>query len=87
METTSSDGKFERSNTALQDLLRDLRDLNLSEDIYDESQFLQAHGGYSDVFVGKCRKYEGMRVAIKRLRVHIMKNKDIAKVCDCTLCR
>ena len=81
MATSSSNpGSFEESKKALNDLLNDLRDLDLTNDINDESPFLQAHGGYSDVFVGKCRKHNGMRVAIKRLRVHIMANKDVAKV-------
>ena len=75
----TSSSSSEASRQALRDLLDGRRDLDLSSDVYDESLYLQAHGGYSDVFRGRSRKH-GVDVAIKRLRVHIMADKDVAKV-------
>ena len=75
-----SDSSFEASRRALHELLKDLCDIDLTDDIYDEGPFLEAHGGYSDVFAGKSRKHGATVLAIKRLRVHIMKNKDVFKV-------
>lgn len=64
------------------DLLLDtLRDVDLSGDLYDESVHLDAHGGYCDIFTAKSRKHGNTTVAVKRLRVHILHNKDASKVC------
>lgn len=64
------------------DLLLDtLRDVDLSGDLYDESVHLDAHGGYCDIFTAKSRKHGNTSVAMKRLRVHILHNKDASKVC------
>ena len=59
--------------TALQDLLDGLRDLNLdlTDDLYDETQFQQSHGGYSDVYKGRSRRHN-ITVAVKCIRVHIL---------------
>ncbi len=65
---------------SLNSLLEDLRDLDLTGKIIEESPFLKAHGGFSDVFSGKSLQHNGMQVAIKRLRVHVLDNQKMAKV-------
>ncbi len=61
-------------------LLETLRDINLSGDIFDESVYLDAHGGYCDIFTAKSRRHGNITVAVKRIRVHILRNKDASKV-------
>ncbi len=68
------------SRAVLDSLLEALRGIDLSGDIFDENVFLDAHGGYCDVFTAKSRKHGDMTVAVKRLRVHILHNKDASKV-------
>ena len=63
----------------LEKLLEELRPINLTRDIYYENPDLEVHGGNSDVFKGKSRKHGDVEVAVKRLRVHILKQKDISK--------
>ncbi len=65
---------------SLKSLLDNLRDLDLTGKITEESPFLKAHGGYSDVFSGKSLRHGGMQVAIKRLRVHLLESQKTAKV-------
>ncbi len=60
--------------------LEGLHDLDLSNDISDETPYLSAHGGYCDIFTAKSRKHGDITVAVKRLRVHILHNKDASKV-------
>lgn len=61
-------------------LLETLRDIDLSDDLFDESAYLDAHGGYCDIFTAKSRKHGNISVAVKRLRVHIVRDKDASKV-------
>jgi len=68
------------SRAVLDSLLEALRGIDLSGDVFDENVFLDAHGGYCDVFTAKSRKHGDMTVAVKRLRVHILHNKDASKM-------
>ncbi|KAI5115271.1 hypothetical protein M0805_001505 [Coniferiporia weirii] len=76
--TSSSD---EQSPPATKDKLQELLDriahLNLTGKISDISPTMKTHGAYSDIFTGYCSTMpsgegKNMKVAIKRLRVHIM---------------
>lgn len=58
-------------------------DLTGSIEIQDVAK--NAHGGYCDVFIGHCLQPNTgilLKVAIKRLRVHILSERDFAKVCS-----
>lgn len=68
------------SQVDLGHLLETLRSVNLSNDIFDQNVFLDAHGGYCDIFTAKSKRHGDMTVAVKRLRVHILHNKDASKV-------
>lgn len=63
-----------------------LKHLDLSGLIKDISPVLEALGGYSDVYTGTIisngtgRKNREMKVAIKRLRVQMLRNKSSVKV-------
>ena len=63
-------------------MVSNLRHLDLSEQILSDSLVLKAHGGYCDVFVGRWIRQGRVlcRVAIKRLRVYILQDRDFAKV-------
>lgn len=61
-------------------LLATLQGFDLSNDIFDQSVYLDAHGGYCDVFTAKSRRHGNMTVAVKRLRVHILRNEEASKV-------
>lgn len=61
-------------------LLATLRGFDLSNDIFDQSVYLDAHGGYCDVFTAKSKRHGNMTVAVKRLRVHILRNEEASKV-------
>lgn len=74
------ENKHSESNGKLSLFLRRLRDIDLSGDLYDESVYLNAHGGNCDVFTAKYRKHGNIMVAVKRIRVHILHNKDASKV-------
>ncbi|KLO08496.1 kinase-like protein [Schizopora paradoxa] len=64
----------------LRKLLKGLRSIDLSNDIYDQTEHFHAHGGSSDVFKAKSRKLGNVDVAVKRLRFHIYRNKDVSKI-------
>jgi len=64
----------------LRRLLSRLSKFDLSEHIFDQTDHLQAHGGHCDIFKAKSRKHGDMAVAVKRLRVHILHDKDAAKI-------
>ena len=79
-----SDGK-----DALASLLTSLNNLNLSGLVEKGDPVKGAHGGYCDVFHGSMRsaspatmsgELNCILVAIKRLRVHILLERDFAKV-------
>ncbi len=61
-------------------LLNTLRDIDLSNDIFGKSAYLNAHGGCSDIFTAKSRRHGNITVAVKQIRVHIFHNKDVSKV-------
>ncbi|KLO19000.1 kinase-like protein [Schizopora paradoxa] len=61
-------------------LLATLRGFDLSNDIFDQSVYLDAHGGYCDVFTAKSKRHGNMTVAVKRLRVHILRNEEASKM-------
>lgn len=75
--THHNDGK-----DTLQDLLTSLKHLDLTGCITKEEGAKDAHGGYCDVYVGYYLHRNGKRikVAIKRLRVHILAERNFAKV-------
>lgn len=83
---SSSSGSLTRDDKPLEyaeqldAFLEDLHDLDLSSDIFDETPYLSAHGGYCDIFTAKSRKNCNMIVAVKRLRMHILHNKDASKI-------
>ena len=62
-------------------MLDGLQDLNMSDDIYEEAPFISAHGGQCDIFKAKSRKHRDIAVAVKRLRLHALDNKNASKVC------
>lgn len=64
----------------LKELLNALHNIDLSGDIFDQTVYFDSHGGSCDVFRAKSRRHENMSVAVKRLRFHIYKNKDVSKV-------
>lgn len=65
-------------------MMESLRQLewNLSGQIFPDSSVLEAHGGYCDVYIGKWIRQGAIicRVAVKRLRVHISSDRELAKV-------
>lgn len=70
----------------LQDLLASLKHLDLTGYITREEGAKDAHGGYCDVYVGYYLHRNGkcIKVAIKRLRVHILAERNFAKVFHCS---
>lgn len=63
-------------------MIASLRHLDLSGHILSDSPVLTAHGGYCDVFIGRWMK-QGVciyKVAIKRLRVYVQRDRDFARV-------
>ncbi|KLO08493.1 kinase-like protein [Schizopora paradoxa] len=64
----------------LRQLLEGLRSIDLSNDIYDQTEHFHAHGGSSDVFKAKSRRHGNIGVAVKRLRFHIYRNKNVSKI-------
>lgn len=70
----------------LRSLLDSMAHLNLTGQIELEGPAKNAHGGYCDMFIGyikgpKASRYTRRnKVAIKRLRVHILAERDFAKV-------
>ncbi|KLO08685.1 kinase-like protein [Schizopora paradoxa] len=70
-------GKYDKG---LEDLLKQLSHIDLTDDVHDQDAYLDAHGGYCDVFIAKSRRHGERVVAIKRLRVHILHHKDVAKM-------
>ena len=63
-------------------MITSLQHLDLSGQVFSDSAVLDAHGGYCDVFKGRWANQDTVicRIAIKRLRVHILKDRDFAKV-------
>lgn len=71
----------------LRSILARLKHLDLTGKIRFESAVMKTHGGYADVFIGYAaleveldRESEEVKVAIKRLRIHIQGDSDFAKV-------
>lgn len=74
----------------LSDLLPRLRHLDLTRYVWYESLSVRAHGGYCDVFAGQLSTIyrtdrwalgsNTVKVAIKRLRVQLGKDRNFAKV-------
>jgi len=69
-----------RYQAELASLLERLRDLDLSNDIYDESRHPRAHGGSSDVFTANSRKHGDGLVAVKRLRTHLLYDRGATRI-------
>ncbi|KAI5115200.1 hypothetical protein M0805_005348 [Coniferiporia weirii] len=68
----------------LRRLLARIAHLNLTGKIDDISPVMKAYGGYSDIFTGYCSIVPsdgngGLKVAIKRLRVHTMGDEKLQK--------
>ena len=80
---SSSSSSSRRSwQEELKVMMPNLRHLDLSGQVFFDSPALQAHGGYCDVFVGGLIR-QGLlvcRIAIKRLRVHILSDRNFEKV-------
>ena len=72
----------------LQSLLESLRHLNLTGLVVREGPVTGAFGGYCDMYYGMIVWLPSggtmgqKKVAIKRLRVHILQERDFAKVID-----
>ncbi|KLO08683.1 kinase-like protein [Schizopora paradoxa] len=79
MSYVIGDGRCGQQNN-LEHLLESLFDIDLTNDIFDETAYLQAHGGFCDVFMAKSRRHGNIKVAVKRLRIHIFNDKDISKM-------
>ena len=73
---------IDSSRNELDAILAKLRYLDVSEEIVYESSLMKAHGGYCDIFIGWWvnRGRRICRVAIKRLRVQLYRERDFAKV-------
>ena len=76
---------YSNSKDALQSLLSSLRHLNLTGLVEREGPVRGVHGGYCDMFYGYMQAAPSeverrKKVAIKRLRVHILLERDFAKV-------
>ncbi len=70
-------GKYDKS---LEMLLKQLSHIDLTDEVYDQDAYLDAHGGFCDVFIAKSKRHGDKTVAVKRLRIHILHHKDVAKV-------
>lgn len=64
----------------LQCIIEKLAHLDLTGKIERVTPFLKAHGGYCDVFLGELTG-EGVKVAVKRFRIHMLGDERFAKVC------
>lgn len=64
----------------LQCIIEKLAHLDLTGKIERITPFLKAHGGYCDVFTGELTG-EGVKVAVKRFRIHMLGDERFAKVC------
>ena len=69
----------------LRSILAKLKHLDLTGKIRFESAVMKTHGGYADVFLGfatldRPEASKEVKVAIKRLRIHIQGDSDFAKV-------
>lgn len=64
----------------LQHIIKSLTHLDLTGKIKGIQPFLKAHGGYCDVFTGELIE-EGVKVAVKRFRIHMLGDAKFAKVC------
>ena len=76
-----STGKVEPASI-LRSILAKLKHLDLTGKLnYDA--VMRGHGGYADVFMGltTTQRLGEVKVAIKRLRVHLFGESDFAKVC------
>lgn len=80
-EHSNENAEFTTSNI-LQTLLDSNSHMNLSEKVYEVSPVMKGYGGYSDVFTGYCELAPGTskKVAVKRLRVHVIGDKKFQKV-------
>jgi hypothetical protein len=73
------DVTFELTETANK-VLSQHSHLDLTEKIELVDQVIRGHGGYSDVYYGRFVT-GGTYVAVKRLRVHIQKERQLSKAC------
>ena len=68
----------------LKSILERLKDYDLEGKLRLESVVMKTHGGYADVFIGYMRRggvsLEEIKVAVKRLRIHVQGDADFAKV-------
>ena len=68
----------------LKSILERLKDQDLEGKLRLESVVMKTHGGYADVFIGYMRRggvsLEEIKVAVKRLRIHVQGDADFAKV-------
>ncbi|KAH8116148.1 kinase-like protein, partial [Phellopilus nigrolimitatus] len=75
------------SKDALRNILAKLSHLDLTGRVSPEGSMMKAHGGYCDVFIGTASSLllglpppsRSVKVAIKRLRVHLMDEQNLAK--------
>ena len=68
----------------LQTILSRLQHLDLTGRIHFVSSAINCHGGYADIFTGFAKlEWREAKVAIKRLRLHIMSDYRFAKVKFC----
>lgn len=72
------------SAQVLRTILAKLKHLDLTGKIRFESAVMKTHGGYADVFIGyvdsEFEESGEVKVAVKRLRIHIQGDSDFAKV-------
>jgi len=67
-----------QSPSALDAILRDLADLDLSDRVDKQGRFVIGAGGYCDVFCGQMLG-TGTKVAIRRMRIILQKERKFAK--------
>lgn len=86
--SSSSRSSRRSSEDELNSMIASLQHLDLGGHIFSDSPVLKAHGGYCDVFIGRWMR-DGVciyKVAIKRLRVHVHRDRDFARVSSLDHC-
>lgn len=69
----------------LMHLLGTIDCINLSRDIFEEDHCPIGHGGYCDVFTAKSKRHGNCKVAVKKLRIHILQGDNAYKVSKATI--
>lgn len=81
-ERNTGETTLTASADQLRAVLAELTRLNLTKSLATEELIHKAGGGYCDVFIGYVRRGSSrVKVAVRKLRTHIMSDRDFLKVC------